>query len=61
MDAKRELIKTKLKVFIAKKRNPELSNALKPEVQHELVERLLDGTTCAIVDSLKDLQEFKES
>uniref|UniRef100_A0A914XX34 Uncharacterized protein n=1 Tax=Panagrolaimus superbus TaxID=310955 RepID=A0A914XX34_9BILA len=61
MDGKRVLIETKLKVFLAKKKNPDLNEALTPKIQQELIERLIDGTTCAIVDSLKDLQHFKES
>lgn len=60
MDGKRELIKTRLKLFLAKKKEPELNQALDGTVQTKLVESLLDGTICQIVESLKDLQRIKE-
>uniref|UniRef100_A0AC34R768 Uncharacterized protein n=1 Tax=Panagrolaimus sp. JU765 TaxID=591449 RepID=A0AC34R768_9BILA len=61
MDGKRELVKTKLKLFLAKKKDPELNSALDGEEQTKLVESLLDGTVCQIVDSLQDLQRLKEN
>uniref|UniRef100_A0A7E4UY09 Uncharacterized protein n=1 Tax=Panagrellus redivivus TaxID=6233 RepID=A0A7E4UY09_PANRE len=61
MDAKRELVRTRLKLFLAKKKDSELNAALTSSIQQDLIERLVEGTTCAIVSSLRDLQKFKEN